>query len=176
MTMYKEHIKPIVVLLIICLIIGGVLGAVNTVTAPIIEKNVKEAEEANYYAVLPEADTFTSVDVDIPGVKAALKADNGAGYVVIAEAGGYNAAVPAAVSFSEDGKIKKVLMTENEETPGMGQKVRNDAFQDQFAGWDAAEISLADIDAVSGATISSRAAVNAINLAIQAYNKMKGGN
>ena len=65
-------------------------------------------------------------------------------------------------------------MMENSETPGLGQKVTEDAFSGQFAGRDAVELTIDDVDAVTGATISSKAAVSAIDLAIAAYREIGG--
>ena len=175
MNIFKDYLKPVITLLVICIIVGAVLAAVNSVTAPRIEANELEAANATYYAALPEADTFTEMECDISGVTHVLKADNGSGYVITAASRGYNGDVPAAAAFSGEGTILRVIMMENSETPGMGQKVTESSFEDQFTGLKAEEITLEDIDAVSGATISSRAAVNAINLAIQAFNQVKEG-
>ncbi|MFQ9679337.1 MAG: FMN-binding protein [Ruthenibacterium lactatiformans] len=46
-------------------------------------------------------------------------------------------------------------MPDNDETPGLGQKVKSEAFQSQFSGMPAEEFGLSDIDAITGATISS---------------------
>ena len=59
------------------------------------------------------------------------------------------------------------------ETPGLGQKVKDDAFQGQFSGMAAEAFTLDDIDAVTGATISSRAATTAINAAIEVYQSLQ---
>jgi len=167
---FKNYIRPVIILVIICLIVGGLLAVINYVTAPVIAENERIAADQTYHAVLPEADTFTELPCDVEGVTTFLKADNDAGYVVIAAARGYGGDVPAAVSFDNDGKIINVIMMDNDETPGLGQKIVNPDFYSQFNGIDAAEFTIDDIDAISGATISSKAAVKAINRAIEAYN------
>ena len=63
-------------------------------------------------------------------------------------------------------------MMSNEEAPGLGQKVTDESFSSQFSGLPAEAFTLDDIDAIAGATISSRASVNAINLAIKAYEEV----
>lgn len=173
---FKECIRPVLTLVIICLVVGGVLGLVNYVTAPAIAANEEKAALETYSAVLPDADSFTELELPgIEGVSAVLKADNGAGYVVMASARGYGGEVPAAVSFDSEGNIIDVIMTDNNETPGLGQKVVDPAFYSQFSGMTAEEIALEDIDAISGATISSRASVNAINRAIETYQALVSG-
>ncbi len=175
MKTYKEYIKPIVVLSVLCLVVGAALALVNHITAPLIAANEEAETNATYFALLPDADAFTQIEYESEGVTAVLKADNGAGYIVTAKSKGYSGDVPAAVAFSNDGSIIKVIMMDNDETPGMGQKVTEDSFCGQFAGMAAEEFTIDDIDAVSGSTISSKAAVNAIDLAIRAYNDVIGG-
>ena len=56
------------------------------------------------------------------------------------------------------------------ETPGIGTKADEPAFKDQFAGLRVSRITLnADVDAVSGATITSAATVNAVNAALDFF-------
>lgn len=172
---FNEVLRPVLVLVVICALIGTALALVNHATAPVIAANTEKANNETYFSVLPEADAFTPLDCTVEGVTACLKANNGAGYVVMAQAKGYGGQVPAAVAFDNDGNILRVQMMENSETPGLGTRVREDAFQDQFAGMTAQEKTLDDIDAITGATISSRAALSALNEAIAAYQEVTGG-
>ena len=175
MNVWNNAGKPVLVLVLVCLLSGIILSSANLVTAPVIAANEAEAGARTCRQALSEADSFTAVDCGISGVTAALRADNGAGWVITAQSRGYGGQVPAAVAFSPEGTIRSVVMMSNEETPGLGQKVTEEAFSGQFAGMPAESFSLEDIDAVSGATISSRASVNAVNLAIQAYHQLTGG-
>lgn len=175
MNTWNSYLKPVAVLLVICAAVGALLSGVNALTSPAIAANEEAAANATYFAVLPEADGFTELDCCIDGVTAVLKADNGAGYVITAQARGYGGQVPAAVAFSPDGTILSVAMMSNDETPGLGQKVTASDFTGQFAGRSAEAFTIDEVDAVSGATISSRAAVSAVNLAIEAYLQVTGG-
>lgn len=172
MKTWNSYLKPVAVLLVICVVVGAGLSAVNAVTAPVIAVNEEKIRNETYFAVLPGADGFTALDCAADGVTAALRADNGAGYVITAQARGYGGQVPAAVAFSPDGIILGVIMMSNDETPGLGQKVTGADFSGQFAGLAADTISMDDVDAISGATISSKAAVAAVNLAISAYQQL----
>lgn len=89
------------------------------------------------------------------GVTAIYKADNDSGYVITAQAKGYGGEVPVMVAFNAEGTIEAVQFLDNDETPGLGQKVKSEAFQSQFSGMPAEEFGLSDIDAITGATISS---------------------
>lgn len=175
MNPWNSYLKPVAVLLVICAAVGALLSGVNALTAPAIAANEEAAKNAAYFSVLPEADRFTELDCSMDGVTAVLKADNGAGYVITAQARGYGGQVPAVVAFSPDGTILSVAMMSNDETPGLGQKVTASDFSDQFAGRAAEAFTIDEVDAISGATISSRAAVSAVNLAIEAYLQVTGG-
>lgn len=176
MKVWNDLLKPVVVLGVICAVTSALLAATHEVTQPIIDANAIATANAARAELLPEADTFTqNTDVQVEGVTEIYVADNGAGAVITAQASGYGGAVPVMVAFNSEGKIAAVKFLDNSETPGLGQKVKNPEFSSQFAGKDAAELTLGtDITAISGATISSRAATNAVNSAIQAYGILNG--
>lgn len=167
-------IRPTAILTVVCLLATLLLAGLNQLTTTVIAKNEEQTANETYTALLPEADGFTRLPCDIDGVTAVMEANNGTGYVITAQSRGYGGQVPAAVAFSADGTILGVTMMENSETPGLGQKVTEPAFSGQFTGRAAAEFTIDDIDAVTGATISSKAAVSAINLAILAYREIGG--
>lgn len=174
---WKDFGNPILVLGIICLVTSLLLAATNGVTAPIIEENAIRTANETRQALLPDADTFSPVDVPAAAaqnVAEIYRADNGAGFVITAQAKGYGGDVPVMVAFNAAGSIEAVRFLDNSETPGLGQKVKTDAFQGQFSGMAAEAFTLSDIDALTGATISSRAATTAINAAIAAYDTVKG--
>lgn len=174
---WKDFGKPIAVLGIICLAASLLLAVTNNVTAPIITENALRTANATRQALLPAADSFSEVavpaDVGSGHVTEIYTADNGAGYVITAQAKGYGGNVPVMVAFGESGSIEAVRFLDNSETPGLGQKVKTDAFQGQFSGMAAQPFSLEDIDALTGATISSRAAATAINAAIDVYQSLQ---
>lgn len=173
---WAEFGKPIVVLVAICLVSSLLLALTNYITAPIIEASAQGEAGAVRKALLPEADSFTAVEgVEVEGVTEVYAADNGAGYVITAGAQGYGGELPVMVAFDTQGTIAAVQFLENNETPGLGQKVQEESFYGQFSGMQAQAFTLDDIDAVTGATISSNAAVEGINRAIEAYNQVKEG-
>ena len=174
---WKDFGKPIVVLGVICLVTSLLLGLTNGVTAPIIEENAIRTANETRQALLPAADTFSEVAVPAAAaehVTEIYRADNGSGFVITARARGYGGDVPVMVAFNAGGSIEAVRFLDNSETPGLGQKVKTDAFQSQFSGMAAEAFTISDIDALTGATISSRAAATAINAAIAAYDTVKG--
>lgn len=174
---FNEHGKPIVVLGVICIVTSLLLGATNALTAPVIKANEDRIAQAAYYEVLPSAESFEVIPHTEKDVVEVVKDSAGNGYVVKAEGQGYGGKVPVVVAFGADGKIAGVKFLENSETKGFGSRLYEmPEWSEQFAGMDAESFTITDIDALSGATISSKAAVHAINAAIAGYNQAaKGG-
>lgn len=170
--LWEDIFRPIVVLGCICLVCSLLLGVTNQLTSPVIKANQDKAANEAYYAVLPTAEGFEELTSTQAGVTKVLKAQNGVGYVISAEAQGYGGMVPVVVAFGEDGNIACVTFPENSETAGLGQKIRDESFASQFAGKASDTMTIGDIDAIPSATISSVAAVNAVNNAIAAYKEV----
>jgi electron transport complex protein RnfG len=93
---------------------------------------------------------------------------------------GYGGLIWIMVGLEPDGKIKDVAVVEHKETPGLGSKMSDPSFKNQFMGLDPSKTSLevkkdgGDIDAITAATISSRAFCDAVQMAVNSYEK--GGN
>ena len=173
MNNWNRMFKPIVVLGLICVIVTGALAATNSVTAPIIEEATRLAQETARQELLPEAEGFEKIEgIDVANVSDVYAATNGVGYVVTSSSKGYGGTMTVMVSFTPEGTIKQIKVTEQAETQGIGSKVAGDAsFWTRYAGLEAKPLVLdQDVDRLSGATISSRALTAAVNSAIDAYN------
>ena len=168
----KDFVKPILVLTIICLVISAALAFTNEKTAPIIAEAERAAAEAARQEVLPEADAFTLLELDgLPStVTEVYKAENGAGFVLMLTAKGYGGDMKLICGIDTDGKITACNTLSQSETKGLGTKTTLPEFREQFIGKDAA---LDDVETISGATISSKAYVNAIKDAFTAYEIAK---
>ena len=173
MSNWNKIYKPIVVLCVICIVMTGALAATNGVTAPIIEAATIAAQNAARTELLPEADNFTKVEgLAVENVVEAYTADNGTGAVVTSTSKGYGGTMTVMVAFTPEGTIKQIKVTEQGETQGIGSKVAGDAsFWTRYEGLEAKELVLGtDVDALSGATVSSKALTAAVNAAIAGYN------
>ena len=171
MSNWDKVFKPIVVLCAICIVITGALAATNSVTAPIIEAATIAAQNAARIELLPEADGFTSIDVAVENVSDVSVSNNGVGTVITSAGKGYGGTITVMTAFTPDGVIKQIKITEQSETAGLGSKIVSEAsFQESFAGLPAAPFTVNDIDAISGATISSKAVTAAVNSAVEAFN------
>ncbi len=93
---------------------------------------------------------------------------------------GYSGLVKLMVGILPNGCIENIAVLDQKETPGLGTKMTGDKFKDQFKGKDPSKFKLkvkkdgGDVDAITAATISSRAFCDAVQRAYDAY-KNEGG-
>lgn len=175
MSNWNKVFKPIVVLCAICIVVTGALAATNSVTAPIIEAATKAAEEAARTELLPDAQGFEAVDLTAENVSAIYTTTNDVGVVITSSAKGYGGDVVVMTAFNPDGTIKQIKVTEQAETKGIGSNVvANADYWTRYEGLasDHELVLNQDVDAYTGATISSRAVLSAVNSAIAAYNQI----
>ena len=174
MSNWNKIFKPIVVLCIICIVITGALAATNSATAPVIAAATAEAQRLARMELLPEADDFTRVEgIEVENVSDVYAANNGTGWVITSTAKGYGGTMTVMTSFTPEGQVKQVKVTDAQETQGIGSNVSaKKDYWDKYAGLDGTKelVLNTDVDAYSGATISSRALNSAVNSAIAAYN------
>ncbi|BDQ32895.1 RnfABCDGE type electron transport complex subunit G [Pseudodesulfovibrio portus] len=182
----KEMIKMIVVLSLICALSGLTLATVRQATSTRIEEQVMT------YVQGPALDQIFS-DHDNNPVKdrkifdtpngpitvfPAMKAGKLTGVAFETYGKGYGGDIGVMVGFVIDGsKLEGIGITTLKETPGLGARVVEPEYRDQFKGHSTASIALekqgGDIAAISGATISSTGTVAAVNDAVKIFNTIK---
>lgn len=173
MSSWNRIYKPVVVLTLVCAVVAGLLAAANGVTGPIIENVAIEKQENARKELLPEADGFTRMlGYDVENVTEIYRANNGAGIVVTGTAKGYGGDMTVMVAFHADGTIRQLKVIEQAETKGIGSKVADDPdYWSGYEGKPAETLVLGDdVDAVTGATRSSRALLEAVNAAVEGYH------
>ncbi len=169
---FKEDIFPILFLTIVVCIAVVALTATNGFTEKLIEDNKNEAIKENLAVLFPEMDDL-QVNETI-GVYTILKEGNTIGYAFEAVGQGYGGDISIMVglentSMAEDDIIVVgiTIIDAAGETPGLGQLITEESFLEQFVGVNANDMMLSknggQIDAISGATISSSAVVDAIH-------------
>ena len=128
---------------------------------------------------MPDAATFEEVESGVEGCTAALRALDASGnpiaIVVVAQSKGYGGQVPIAVAFDMEGTVMSITTMPNSETPGLGSRIAEEFYIGQYVGKPAAPLAVEDIDVISGATISSKAALSAFNIAVQVYEEVQNG-
>ncbi len=180
----KEYLVPTVTLFIICLVATFLLGMTNSVTAPIIEKLAEETERKSRQVVFADAASFgeETVLADGTSVVAALD-ESGAeiGHVVVTVTKGYGGDISVMTGVDSDGKVTGINILSHAETAGLGANATGEKFRNQFVnlvkGITVSKDKAGDnsIDALTGATITSRAVVNAVNAAIEAAGGESNG-
>ena len=175
------------ILCAITLVVALALGAVNAVTAgPIAEQNAQKIKDS-LENVMPGAE---SEQIDVPaGTTVTTETKNAtsvtilsaykmtkdgadAGYCVEVGPTGFGGAVDTMVGIDSDGKVTGIsVISASSETPGLGARSTEPEFQAQFAGQVGTEVAVAkdggSIDALTGATITSRAVSEGVVAAAQ---------
>lgn len=171
--MKKDFVAPIVVLTLICLVIAAALAITNNFTEPVITAAAAERAARARLDIIPEAEGFEPLPLDgMPGgVSEAYRTTNNTGYIFIMKAGGYGGDIEIICGITEDGKIITTMVLQHNETKGLGARVAEPAFGSQFDGKDSA---LEGVSAISGASISSKAYIGAMQGAFEAYAAVSG--
>ena len=171
---WQDMARPVVVLVIICLVASALLGAVNATTKPVIEENNRITAELTRKAALPAASSFEELPVSEElaalGVTGIFKGDNDTGYVVTASSKGYGGDVVCTVGFDSDGNILGVQADVGTETTGVGSKV---GVADVLARFEGKSGNVDDVTLVSGATYTSKAVRSSVNAALAAVESVK---
>ncbi len=188
----KYIIKLTVTLFVTCVIVAGLLGAVNMVTkdkiAAINWENTQKAMKA--VVAEPDSTDFSEALENTQEMNDAAKAAGGsldsvyevlvngesAGYAIKVVASGSQGSIEMMVGVDGEGAVTGVSIVKNAETAGIGSKVmENEALAsgvhvlDQFIGKSAADGTLtvgSNVDAISGATVSSKGVTTGVNAAL----------
>ena len=178
----------VMVLFVITLLASAGVGAVHMITEePIAEARVKATREA-LKQVLPEFDETedTALTVENLPVTVHTASEKGrvVGYAVESMTkNGFSGVIRLMVGFAPDGQILNIRVLEQAETPGLGTKMvdAGNPLEKSFVGRNPAQMKLGvkkdggDVDALTAATISSRAYVDAMARAYAAYKRIAEG-
>lgn len=166
----RETISLALRLFLFALIAAVALAATNEITkGPIAQQALAKANAAREQ-VLPGADEYDELPIeraeDYPGIEAlhrAVKDGETVGYTFLVRATGYKGAIMLTVAVNQSGSINSVVVNSQSETAGLGSKVANPDFLDQFQGKaaDPGKIS-GEVDAITGATVSSKATISGV--------------
>lgn len=174
-----EIIVPTAVLTVICLVVTLALSSTNMLTASKIEA-LAEKTQNEAMAKLINADEFNAktavLDDSEIEYNVAVKGGETVGLIFVTEENGYGGSVSVMTAVNTDGTVAAVeILDASNETPGLGQNVTKESFYNQFSGLNGdivaakggtANTDNNEINAVTGASISSRAVTNAVNTAL----------
>lgn len=150
---------------------GAVLAGVNSITYPIIEENKIAAVKADLKEIFPSASDFAEVSTftDPTGLVDNVYEATGNGYAIKVTVQGYKDVITFLVGFDLNDKIVGFNVSDINDTPGLGSKVAEADFANSIIGKNITDT----LDTISGATISSSAAIKGIDAAIAVYQSLK---
>ncbi|MCI5530872.1 MAG: RnfABCDGE type electron transport complex subunit G [Blautia sp.] len=202
--MSNRIIKDTIAITVITLVSGLLLGVVNDITAGPIAKQQAAAKEAAYKEVFADADTFETVssgeDADLEAyldengfkgqdinevmlAKDSSGAEIGYAFTVTTKEG-YGGDIQFAMGIQDDGTLNGISILSIGETAGLGMRATTDEFKNQFKDRNVEKFTYTktgatqddEIDALSGATITTNAMTNGVNAGLCAFRYEKGGN
>ena len=177
----EDIIKPVGVLLAICIIIPLALSVTNKVTAKKIAELENENSKKNMQSLV-SADDFEKCSDGGIEYYTAIKGGETAAYIFTESAKGYGGDVSVMTAVKPDGTVAGVAILDvSGETPGLGQNAAKESFYSQYAGLkkgvsllkNGAKAENNEVDAVTGATITSTAVTRAVNAALDDFEKVK---
>ena len=195
--------KDIVIITIITIIAGALLGLVHEITAGPIAEQEEKTLMAAQAQVFSDADSFNIVEVGEDEIAAVLEeqgltkttintiyeaddaSGNKLGYVVdISNMEGYGGEIEVLCGVRVDGDtytVNSIQFLSISETAGLGMKAKNPEFMSEFENLEATQITVIDdgsdatkIDAISGATITSKSVAKNVNGALVAAQYLEG--
>ena len=177
----NDIIKPVVVLLAICILIPLALSLTNKITAGrITELELKAQNDA--MSALIDADKFEEIvfgEKEQITYNSAIKDGKVVGYIFKTSSKGYSGGnVSVMTAINPDGTVKAVkILDVSNETPGLGQNAAKESFYSQFSDKEReikavknkAREDFNEIKTITGATITSKAVTTAVNEALENY-------
>ena len=163
-----------ITLLLITAVVAAALAAVNSVTAPKIQAINEQKTQTAIEAVLPGGGEEIAFTDDTGLVSTVYKGQSG--YAVEVTPSGFNGTVTMMVGVDNAGKVLGISVVNHTETAGLGaeaasQGAAGTAFRSQFTGMSGSVSVTKDggqVDALTGATIASRAVCTGVNAALNA--------
>ena len=160
-------------------LMAAALAAVNQLTAPVIAESNQAKTQAAITQVLPgggEPMEYT----DKTGLVTGLWASD-AGYAVQVTPSGFDGPITMMVGIGKDGKVLGISIISHTETAGLGavtaaDHAKGQSFRDQFIGMDGSVSVTKDggeVDAITGATVTSRAICTGINAALECVKEVR---
>ena len=196
-------IKDTAVLLVITLVAGFLLGLVYDITLEPIAHQEELANAKACQEVFSDATDVTDVQTDLDTLNQNLK-ENGREYVTVdavmeasddsgqmlgyvltvTDSEGYGGDIQLSMGVRMDGTLNGISILSISETAGLGMNADTDAFKSQFADKNVEQFTYTkngasadnEIDAISGATITTNAVTNGVNGGLLTFQYLKGGN
>lgn len=203
--MSNKIIKDAMALTLITLVAGAALGAVHGITKEPIARQEALTKAEAYKEVFEEANDYSTVEMtdelagqlrdslDSEGYQAqsieeVVEAVDGSGtslgYIItVISSEGYGGDIKFTMGVQSDGTMNGISILSISETAGLGMRANTDEFKSQFVGKNTDKLVYTkngasadnEIDALSGATVTTNAMTNGVNAGLCAFRVMEGG-
>lgn len=178
----RETLKLALRLLIFTVAAGLLLAVTNHVTKGPIADQADSASSISRMAVLPSARSFEKQEIlnaesypDIDGVYIGKDGDEVVGYAFSLSPMGYKDEIVMTLGITSGGAISGLTVESQSETAGLGTRVAEQPYLSQYLGLAASEQAISSgVDAISGATVSSRAVAGAVSQAVKYAGEVLG--
>lgn len=179
----KRNIHIVLVLTLTAFISAAVLASVNNWAEPLIEKNRNDAISQAIFQVHPSALAYEKMNFsDLNVFKVYDNYKNEIGYAVVHQGNGFQGSIKIIFGIDKDlSKVTSLEVLEQVETPGLGSLITEKYYKGQFQNLSVVppvklikgkeKSSNNEVQAITGATISSRAVVNIVNDAMRILKK-----
>ncbi len=159
-------LRLVITLFLICAVVAGLLAGVNGITKDRIAAAKARKTLDAIAEVLPDGDTAREMEgfSDASGMVTAVYISD-SGYAIKVAPNGFGGTIDMMVGLSKDGKVLGISIISHAETPSLGAVAadkgsKGQAFREQFKDYDGS------LDAISGATITSKAVQTGVEAAI----------
>lgn len=181
----NKVVQMLMVLTGIGIISGGLLATVDRWADPFIIANKKAETEAAIFRVQPGGYSYEKINnIDFEAYKVRRKNPEVIGYALVFEGNGFQGKIRLICGLSSDlNKIIALEILEQVETPGLGTKITESPFTEQFKQLETTPLinwvkgvepsKPNEIQAITGATISSKSVVEIVNKGIEKMRKLK---
>ena len=203
--MKNKIIKDALALTLITLVAGVTLGGVYEITKDPIAKQEAQAKAEAYEQVFTDAAAFEEVEMDdtliqtirdqldqegykAQSIEEVMRAEDQSGETLgyafaVVTSEGYGGDIRFSMGVQNDGTLNGISILSIGETAGLGMNADTPAFKDQFVGKQVEKLQYTkngatqddEINAISGATVTTNAMTNGVNAGLCAFRVMEGG-
>lgn len=203
--MKNKIIKDALALTLITLVAGVALGGVYEITKDPIARQEAQAKAEAYEQVFTDAAAFEEVEMDdtliqtirdqldqegykAQSIEEVMRAEDQSGETLgyafaVVTSEGYGGDIRFSIGVQNDGTLNGISILSIGETAGLGMNADTPAFKDQFVGKQVEKLQYTkngatqddEINAISGATVTTNAMINGVNAGLCAFRVMEGG-
>ncbi len=167
-------------LILTCLVSGCIIGVVYFITGPTATAKAEQNKQDSMKALVPDADKFVPVEGETDTF-IAEKGGEKVAFIIPTAPKGYGGPIKMLTAVKADGTVLDYAVLEANETPGLGDKGAKSPFKDQFKGKKLENLEVTKehgvkdkIQAMTGATISSRAFTLGVKQAVEKAAQLGG--